>query len=158
YLQRPELMRGVDATRRVQTQWSEVDTPVGRYADELVTAVFGEMTLTIFIPLPPLPEKPKPKPEAPEDTQKAVTEALLPTQGFLGVVLTFATGGANLIAGAASNAVKATTQGARALAESLLDEPSPQERYTRFQHDVMPAAAAGFVDQLELYALMGSSD
>jgi hypothetical protein len=163
YLQRPELGAAFDATRRVETLWSEVDTPQGRYADETVTAIFGELTLTIIIPLPPFPEKPKPKPEdTAADTAAAVGKALSPTEGFFGAVLAIATGGASLIAGAATSAatdaVKATTQGARALAESLLDEPSAEERYARFQQEVMPSAAVGFVDELELYALVGANE
>jgi hypothetical protein len=160
YLQRGELATAFDATRRVETHWSEVDTPAGRYADELVTAIFGELTITILIPLPPFPEKPKPKPEdTAADTAAAVSKALNPTQGFLGVVLAVASGGASLLAGASTSAAtdvaKASAQGARAMAESLMNEQSPEQRYARFQQEVMPAAAAGFIDQLELYALLG---
>src|SRR5262249_43802093 len=96
------------------------------------------------------------------DTAAAVGKALNPTEGFLGAVLAVATGGASLLAGAATGAAtdvaKATAQGAQAMAESLLNEPSAEERYARFQQEVMPAAAAGFIDQLELYALVGANE
>ena len=163
YLKRRELAPAFDAARRIETRWSEEFTPVARYADELVSAIFGELTLTILIPLPPFPEKPKPKPgETLEETEAAVRKALIPTEGPLGVFLTIATLGANQLvnatAEAVSDAAKATAQGAQALAESLLNELSAEERYARFQQEVMPAAAAGFVDQLELYALVGASE
>jgi hypothetical protein len=163
YLQRPELAPAFDATRRVETQWSEDWSPAARYADELVGAIFGELTLTIQIPLPPLPEKPKPKPEdTAADTAAAVSKALAPTEGALGVILAIGTGGASLVAGAvtaaATDAAKAAAQGARAMAESLLNTESAEERYARFQQEVMPAAAAGFVDRLELYALVGDNE
>lgn len=162
YLQRRELAPGFDATRRVFTLWGEVDTPVGRYADEIVTAIFGELTLTIFIPLPPFPEKPAPTPENAADVAEKVTKALMPTEGFLGAVLAIATGGASLVAGAvtqaATDAAKATAQGAQALTEQMFNLPTAEERYAKFQQEVMPAAAAGFVDQLELYARVGSND
>ncbi|QIG46303.1 hypothetical protein G5V57_00120 [Nordella sp. HKS 07] len=162
YLQRRELAPAFDATRRVFTLWGEVDTPVGRYADELVNAIFGELTITIFIPLPPFPEKPAPTPENAADVAEKVTKALMPTEGFLGAVLAIATGGGSLLAGAvtsaAADAVKATTQGAQALTETLFNLPTAEERYTKFQQEVMPPAAAGFVDQLELYARVGPNE
>jgi hypothetical protein len=163
YLQRTELAPAFDATRRVETLWAETNTPAARYADELVSAIFGELMLTILIPLPPFPEKPKPNPgDTAADTAAAVAQALSPTSGFLGAVLAIASGGASLVAsgaiGATTDAVKATTKGAQAMAESLLNEPSAEERYARFQQEVMPAAAAGFIDQLELYALVGANE
>lgn len=163
YLQRPELAPALDAVRRVETRWSEQYTPAARYADELVTAISGELTATILIPLPPMPQKPRPNPgDTAEQTAEAVGKALAPTEGFLGTVLAIATGGASLLAGAsvdaASQAAKASAQGARALAESLLDETSAEARYARFQQEVMPAAAAGFIDRLELFALVGADE
>jgi len=163
YLKRPELAPAFDSARRIETEWSEEYTPVARYADELVIAIFGELTLTILIPLPPFPEKPKPKPEeTAEEAEAAVRKALAPTEGPLGTILAVATLGASFVVGttvnAVSDAAKATAQGARAMAESLLNEPSAEERYARFQQEVMPAAAAGFVDQLELFALVGASE
>lgn len=162
YLQRRELAAGFDATRRVFTDWGEVDAPLGRYADEIVTAILGELTLSIFIPLPPFPEKPAPTPENAVEVAEKVTKALMPTEGFLGVVLAIATGGASLVAGAvtqaATDAAKATAQGAQALTEQMFNLPTAEERYAKFQQEVMPPAAAGFVDQLELYARVGSND
>jgi hypothetical protein len=163
YLKRRELAPAFDGARRIETNWSEEYTPVARYADELVSAIFGELTLTILIPLPLFPEKPKPKQEETvEETEAAIRKALAPTEGPLGAILAVATLGASLVVGATveavSDAAKATAQGARAMAESLLNEPSAEERYARFQQEVMPAAAAGFVDQLELYALVGASE
>ena len=162
YLQRREFMPAFDAARRVETGWSEVNYPKGRYADELVTAIAGEMRLTVTIPLPPFPELPKPKPEDPADVAAKAAEALNPTTGFLGAVLAVATGGLSLVADAATNAAinatQAAAQGARALAESLAAENSPQRRYERFQQEVMPGAVAGFVNTLEMYAVVGGNE
>jgi hypothetical protein len=159
YLRRPELANGFDATRRVETRWSEVDYPLGRYADEQVASVSGELELTILIPLPPLPPRPLPRPEqTAEQISKSLREATNPTSGFLGVLTAIATGGASLIAdqaiGAAEQATKAAVEGSRALADELLAQTSPQAQYEKFQHEVMPGVAAGFVDQLELWALV----
>ncbi|MGE3510189.1 MAG: hypothetical protein AB7N65_15055, partial [Vicinamibacterales bacterium] len=163
YLQRPDLSTAFDAARRVDKNWTEVMTPVARYADELVTAIAGEMTLTILIPLPPFPEKPKPAPgETEAQVADRLNQALNPTAGFFGVLLAVATGGASALIGATTSAAidagKTVAQGGRALAESLLNEPTAEERYARFQQEVMPVAAAGFVDRLEIYALVGASE
>ena len=159
YLQRPELAAGFDALRRVDTNWTEVDYPQARYADEHVTAIFGEMTLTILIPLPPFPEKPTPDPRQTVAELEAKTrQALLPTEGFLGSVLTVFSFGANHVTNAVADAaVKASTAGARALTDSLFAEVSPEERYARFHQDIMPGVAAGFVDKLELYAIVNDA-
>lgn len=159
YLHRPELATGFDAVRRVETNWSEVDYPVGRYADEKVTSISGELELTLLIPLPPLPEKPKPRPEDTADqVATAVKNATNPTTGFLGVLTAIATGGASLLVNAtvsaAQDVTKASIEGARALSEDLLAQPTPEEKYAKFQRDVMPGVVAGFVDQLELHALV----
>jgi hypothetical protein len=163
YLRRPQLANAFDATRRVETNWSEVDYPVGRYADEQVTSLGGEFELTILIPLPPLPQKPLPRPEDTlKETADAVKEATNPTSGFLGVLTAIATGGASLIANQAISATEKATQaaieGSRALAEDLMAQASPEAQYEKFQHDVMPGVAAGFVDQLELYALVRGNE
>jgi hypothetical protein len=159
YLHRPELEPGFDAVRRVETNWSEVDYPAKRYGDEKVISISGQLEITLLVPLPPLPEKPKPRPEDSIDTvATAVRNATNPTTGFLGILAGIATGGATLIAnaaiGAAQDATKAAIEGTRALAEELMDESSPQAKYDKFQHDVMPGVAAGFIDQLDLYALV----
>ncbi|MGC4028561.1 MAG: hypothetical protein QM696_06805 [Steroidobacteraceae bacterium] len=157
YLMRPDLDVGFDAVRRILTGWQDTDIPLLRYADEQVISFNGEMQLTIIIPMPPFPERPRPKPEDPADTAQAINNAVNPTTGFLGVMLAIASGGASLIAnavtGSAIEATKAATQGARALADSLYEQPTAQERYDKFHAEVMPALAAGFVDQLELWAL-----
>src|SRR5262249_30817493 len=49
YLKRRELLPAFDAARRIETNWSEQYTPAARYADEMVSAIFGELTLTILI-------------------------------------------------------------------------------------------------------------
>ena len=162
YLQRAELAAAFDATRRVETNWSEVAYPTARYADELVRAVAGELRLTVVIPLPPLPSLPPPDPADPIDTAKKTAEALNPTTGVLGAFLAVATGGLSLVAGAATNAAidatQAATQGARALAESLAREASPEVQYQRFQHDVVPGVVEGFVNTLELFALVDNNE
>jgi len=159
YLIRPELAPAFDATRRIETGWSEQYTPAARYADERVSAIFGELTLTVFIPLPPFPEKPIPKPgETLEQIEAARRKALAPAEDAFRIISGILTLGASEITRAAVETTKAVAQDARAMAESLFDEPSAEERYARFQQEVMPAAAAGFVDQLELYALVGNSE
>lgn len=159
YLKQPELAPALDATRRIETGWSEEYTPAARYADERVSAIFGELTLTIFIPLPPFPEKPTPKPgETLEQIEAARRKALAPAEDAFRIISGVLTLGASEITRAAVETTKAIVQDARAMTESLFDEPSAEERYARFQQEVMPAAAAGFVDQLELYALVGDSE
>ncbi|MBX3636190.1 MAG: hypothetical protein KF683_12540 [Rubrivivax sp.] len=144
YLKRPELQAGFDAARRVETAWADTDTPLGRYADEPVVSIVGELLLTVVIPLPPFPERPEPKPDQTAALiAAAVGNALDPTAGFLGAVLAVATGGAST----------AVAQGARAVAESLFAEPSADARFRRFQQEVMPGAVAGFVDRLEMHVL-----
>ncbi len=162
YLQRRELSGGFDAARRVETEWVEVDYPVNRYADEIITSISGELQLTLMIPLPPFPERPKPRPEDTlADTATAIEKATNPTTGFLGAVLAVTTMGASLVANAVTtatvDATKAATAGARALAEDLYAQPTAQERYDKFQREVMPGVAEGFVDQLELYALVNGT-
>jgi outer membrane protein OmpA-like peptidoglycan-associated protein len=163
YLRRPELAPAFDATRRVETAWSEVDYPVGRYADEQVTEISGEIELTILIPLPPLPPRPLPKPEQTADeVAKTLKQATDPTAGFLGVVTAIATLGASVITNevvkVTENTTKAAIEGSRALAEEMLAETSPQAQYEKFHREVMPGVAVGFVDQLELYALVRGSE
>ena len=150
YLRRPELSPAFDAARRVETDWSEVDFPAGRYGDESITAVMGELELTIFIPLPPIPPKP---PEPPPLDQ--VQEALSPTSGFLGVLLAVTTLGASV---ATAEITRSVTQGARAVADSLYNEVGPEAQYERFQRDVMPGVAVGFVDELQLWSRQGNNE
>ncbi len=160
FLQRRELMPGFEAGRRVDSLWSSVDYPLDRYADEMVSSISGELQLSLYVPLPPLPERPK---RSPTDTipefLNAVSEATNPTTGFLAIVAGIASGGATLVAGAATNAaIKATAQGARTMADQLDALPTAQERYAMFQRDVMPNVAAGFVDQLQLSALVSGKE
>lgn len=155
YLTRPTLAGGFDSARRVQNNWSDVDYPAEQYADEMVVSVSGELLLTIIVPPPPFPERPKPRPEDTlEETAKAVTEATNPTTGVFGVLLAIATGGASLIAGAATNAAIATTsaaaKGARALADEYYAEQDPQARYARFHREIVPGVVEAFVNQLDL--------
>jgi hypothetical protein len=162
YLQKRQLAPGFDALRRVLTNWTEVDYPLGRYADESVRSIAGEIQLTVIIPLPPFPERPKPDPaDTAADAATKLEQAVNPTTGPMGIFLAIATGGASLIAGAVTDtaiaATKAATQGARALADEMY-ALSPQERYDKFQQEVMPGLVAGFVDQLELWALVGNTE
>lgn len=160
YLQRKELAGAFEAARRVQTNWTQSDAPLDRYADESVKSISGEFLLTITIPLPPFPERPKPKPPDPADVGKEVLNAVNPTDGVWGVLLAIGTGGASLIAGkateAAINVSKAASQGVRGLVDDFYNQPTPQERYDKFQHEIMPGVVEGFVDQLELWALVGN--
>ncbi len=152
YLKRPELGGAFDAARRVQTEWAGTGTPAGRYADETVQSVRGELHLTVIVPLPPMPDPPGPDGWGAAD---AAAKALAPTFSPLGVLMAVATGGASLVAGVVT---QTTLEGARNVADSLAREPTPQQRYDRFHRDVMPRVVAGFVDQLELYAVTGTSE
>ena len=125
----------------------------------MVLSLSGEMDLTMMVPLPPMPVKPPPDPTDPIDTAKAVSEALNPTTGFLGVLTAIATGGASLLVAATtssvSDATKAVVTGARGLAEDLYAQDDARGALrASFHHDVMPGVAAGFVDQLELWAVI----
>lgn len=158
YLRRRELGPGFDAARRVETAWTEVDSPEARYADERLTSLAGELQLTVTIPLPPFPERPKPRPEdTAAETAQAITDAVNPTTGALGVFLAIFTGGASAVtgavAGASIKATQAAAKGARAIADELYAENNPQRRYEKFHYEVVPGVVAGFVDQLELWAL-----
>lgn len=51
-LRRPDLAGGFDALERVRTSWSDADLPTGRYADEIVTDLDGELWMTIALPRP----------------------------------------------------------------------------------------------------------
>ena len=158
YLQRSELASGFDATRRVETNWLEVDYPIGRYADEMITSISGELQLTILIPLPPFPQRPMPNPEDPAGTVQAMADAINPTTGTMGILLAVATGGASIVASevtrSASTVAKIATQGPRQLADAFYPL-TPDERYDKFQKELMPAVAAGFVNRLELEILVG---
>jgi len=148
YLLRPELHPALDSTRRVQTNWADSQTPAGRYADELVTAIRGELTLTLLVPLPTIPVVP------PTVTDPAkIAEIMAPTSGWFGAALAVATGGISLLVGGIA---QQTAAGVGAMTETIGKLPTELERYERFQHDVMPGLAAGFVDGLELSAQVGS--
>lgn len=162
YLQKPQLAGGFDAARRVNTQWSQVDSPLGRYADEHVLSLTGELLITIHIPLPPFPERPKPGPgDSAANIAQALADAVNPTAGPLGILLAIVTGGASLAGGAATSAVinasREAAKGARAIADELYAEASPQERYNRFHRNIAPGVIESFIDQLELWATVGSS-
>lgn len=162
YLQLQQLAGGFDAARRVATNWSQVDAPLERYADEFIQSLTGELLITVLVPLPPFPERPRPNPaDSAADTAQAVADAVNPTTGFLGVVLAIATGGASLIAGAATsgaiNASKAAANGARAVADELYAMNNPQERYKKFHYEIVPGVVEGFINQLDLYARIGTN-
>ena len=95
------------------------------------------------------------------DTAAKVAKSLSPTEGFFGAALAVVTGGVSLIAGATidatSSAVKTSMEGAKALTQDMFGL-DPQQRYDKFQHDVMPGLATGFVDKLEMWALLISGD
>ena len=161
YLQRRELAGGFDAARRVQTNWRQVDSPLDRYADESIRSITGELLLTVMIPMPPFPVRPPPKPPDPADTGKEILNAAIPTEGAWGVLLAIGTGGASLIAAKTSEAVinvnKAAAKGVRGLIDDFYSQPTPQERYDKFHAEIMPGVVEAFVDQLELWALVGAT-
>lgn len=161
YLQRRELVGGFDAARRVQSNWLQSGEPLGRFADESIRSIAGELLLTIMIPMPPLPERPLPKPPDPADTAKDISNTVNPTEGAWGVVLAIATGGASLVTGkvteASINLTKAASKGVRGVVDDFYSQPTPQERYDKFHAEIMPGIVEAFVDQLELWAVIGSA-
>jgi hypothetical protein len=161
YLQRRELAGGFESARRVQTNWLQSGEPLGRYADESIRSIAGELLLTVMIPMPPLPERPPPKPPDPADTAKEISNIVNPTEGAWGVVLAIATGGASLVAGkvteASINLTKAASKGVRGVVDDFYSQPTPQERYEKFHAEIMPGLVEAFVDQLELWAVIGSA-
>jgi hypothetical protein len=46
------LLPAFDAVERVRTEWKMVDYPIGRYCDEAIEWVEGEMTIVTAIPRP----------------------------------------------------------------------------------------------------------
>jgi hypothetical protein len=145
-----------DAARRIATQWEDSDSPPNEYGGEHIVSVSGELLITITMPAPPFPQKPKPDPAVTaEETAREVAKSLLPTEGFLGIGLAILTGGASLIAGAATNAAinagAAAAKGAKALAQEL-NELDPQERYAKFHHEIVPGIVEAFINTLRLSA------
>ena len=161
YLQRRELAGGFEAARRVQTNWLQTGEPLGRFADESIRSIAGELLLTVMIPMPPLPERPPPKPPDPADTAKEIADIVNPTEGAWGVVLAIATGGASLVAGkvteASINLTKAASKGVRGVVEDFYSQATPQERYEKFHAEIMPGLVEALVDQLEMWAVIGSA-
>ncbi len=161
YLKRRELTGGFDAARRVHTNWLQTGAPLDRYADESIQSIAGEFLLTVMIPMPPFPVRPPPKPPDPADKAKEIANIVNPTDGAWGVILAIATGGASLVAGkvteASINLTKAASQGVQGVVDDFYSQPTPQERYDKFHAEIMPGVVEAFVDQLELWALVGSS-
>jgi hypothetical protein len=147
YLKRQELTAGFDATRRAASGWADTDYPLEHWADTPIEAIVGELHLTFLIPLPPLPADPPP----------GTTPPLADPRGEDGWDTAFRVFAA-IGSGGASEATRKTvavfSQGAKAYGESLAAEPTPEARYARFHHEVMPGLAAGFIDQLELWAIV----
>jgi hypothetical protein len=144
YLQRNELSPAFDAIQRVITNWSDVNTPVGQYADESIITIRGELHITFFIPLPPLNI-----PEGSNIELRDKAEAIKPITGFISILL-------GVVSGALAGTVVA--QGASAVVDILSNEPSPQQRYDKFHRDVMPSIAVDFVDQLQMYVVVNGTE
>lgn len=51
-LLRADLRGGFDAIERVSSNWADVDYPIGRYADELVRHIDGELWMQMNLPRP----------------------------------------------------------------------------------------------------------
>lgn len=51
-LSRTDLAGGFDAIARMLTNWADADVPLGRYADEEVTQLDGELWVTLELPRP----------------------------------------------------------------------------------------------------------
>jgi hypothetical protein len=149
FLQHRDLKSGFDAIKRVQTDWADVYTPIGQYADERIISIRGQLHLTLSIPLPPLviPDK--------SLSATEVAEALAPTKDFWAIALAVATGGASVVVG---EIAKATAQAATRINDAFSHEPSELERYEQFHSDVMPELAISFVDNLQLFAVVNDHE
>lgn len=56
-LQKPQLRRGFGAIHRIRTGYADADVPFGRYADEPVEEVWGELKLELNFARPRLPSE-----------------------------------------------------------------------------------------------------
>lgn len=52
WLQRRDLAGGFNALERIRTGWADADMPAGRYADDPVTYLDGDLTLSFALPRP----------------------------------------------------------------------------------------------------------
>lgn len=133
YLLRPDLVGAVEALRRLETNWAETPTPVGRYADEAVVEISGEFDLEFQAYPPPLPDPEKADPVANALEQSA--GAVIASIFFPPLAVTLPAALANAATGAVS--------GLKALRTEEL-------RFRKFHRDHMPRFAARFVDKLSL--------
>jgi hypothetical protein len=145
YLQRPELAPGFDAMQRVQSSWKGSELPEARYSDEYVSRLRGELHLTFVVPLPPIPTF------DPDAEVEKIEKSIVGATSFLNELLDAVTLGGTRV-------VRETVKGGAAIARSLHREASPERQFERFQQEVMPEVAAGFVDQLELYAVLDDEE
>lgn len=133
YLLRPDLAGSLEAVRRQETNWTDVPTPVARYANEQVEEISGEFELEFQAYPPPLPQ--------PERNDAAAT-ALEQSAGAILASIFFPPAAVMLpmsLASAASNAVR-----------DLKAARTEELRHQKFHRDYMPRFAAQFVDGLAL--------
>jgi hypothetical protein len=133
YLLRRDLAGGLEAVRRVETNWTDQPTPVGRYADESVVEISGELELEFQVYPPPLPDPDRADPaaNAVEQTAGAILASI-----FFPPAAVLIPGA---IASAASNAVA-----------DLKAQRTAALRYQKFHRDYMPRFAARFVNGFHL--------
>jgi hypothetical protein len=136
YLLRPDLAGAVEALRRVESNWADVSTPAGRYADETIEEISGEFELEFQAYPPPLPD-----PEKSDTASTALEQAALPILASL-----FFPPAGMFVPAAVANA--ASTAVADLKAQKL-----EERRYQKFHRDYMPRFANRFVNQLKLVLL-----
>ena len=158
----PELAGAFDAIQRVATQWELTGAPQGRYADEQVQGIRGELRIMLSVPVPPPPPDRTVERMAIENAAAAGTAALEAVNASLNAtpdwmkgVQTFLTMGGSDMAreGAlAGNAAMIDSIERNAeFALAMLDrQPSERGRYEFFFTYLMPRFVASFIDQLTI--------
>jgi hypothetical protein len=158
----PEFSGAFDAIQRVAAHWQLSGEPLGRYADEHVEAIRGELRIMISVPIPPPPPDLTLQKMAIENAAaigtaalEAANSALNATPDWMKGVHTFLTlGGSDSARAGAVAGNNAAIDSIRRQAEyqmAMLDRlPSERGRHDFFFTYLMPRFVAAFIDQLTL--------
>jgi hypothetical protein len=158
----PELAGAFDAVDRVATEWQLSGYPLGRYADEQVQALRGELRILLSVPVPPAPPDLTLQKMAIENAAAAGTAALnaanaslnAPPDWMKGVQTFLTLGGSDMAREGAIASTNAAIDSIERQAEfqmAMLDRmPSERSRHDFFFTYLMPRFFASFVNQLTL--------
>jgi hypothetical protein len=156
------LAGGFEAMQRVATHWHMTRSPIGRYADEQVLGIRGDMRIMLTVPVPPPPPDrtlQKLTVQTATDDAKGAAEVASKTADagpdWMKAIQTFVTAGgsdaARASAVASADELKNALQRHAAYAIAMIDaQPSERSRYDYFFTYIMPRFAAAFVDQLRV--------